>query len=588
MSKQLRPIALLLLVAVVTACTDQPVDPGVVAPDTTPAPIPMGVYAFTLTGVDGSDPDAARASRAEQVILGGVSASLSATAAGLGFEVLSSSSVTEGVRGQGGHRYVSVTYRVRNKTGAPVSNLTFVPTIQNGTIGNTPFTALLRFNGSPATTSLAPQFVPTGAVFIQGGEMLAPTPDVLQVFDESEVAAVTLPPGISSLFPYGFVVRNASDPNSRTIPVAANDNDWGGLLTFAFRYPLQPGGASDDPFSIGFQAMAVQDSEVRLTESIEEGQDTAAVRRLRERATALGATTVTVLNGSGRMSPAVSDYPGQRQLCSIRTAGAPGSAETRINAPAAYTGILLLRPGESLSSCEADFRTGTAARPATNVWFSVKANAVDRYGNLMTSAVDTVKLTSNSGPPVNIAPGGGSALASGVANLSVQYADYGMSQLQGTGRRMRGWQTIQVAGVTRNWTAGAGTTDWHTGGNWQFGAAPMYLDSVFIPAAAPLYPALAANVSVQGVTVENGATIALGAFNLTAGGDVATGTSGGITNTVGSLYLAGVAKTVQGVLPRVRVTGTYSLTGNVTARAPLRVELGRLRNERFRVRAVSY
>lgn len=578
-----------LLALSLSACTDRPdpLTPGE-EPETPPtAPKPVGVYQIEVTGlstgemssnfipIDPSGP-------------AGISASLNNAGNGIVFEQVGATALTEGARGAGGHRYVTFTYRVRNSTGAPLDNLTIMLVERAGTVPGTALSSLRRFDGAAADPAVAPLVVPTGAVSI-GSDLTtlnALYPDVIQVFTEAEIAGITPPAGVTNIFPVGFVVRNRTTNANRALPHTADANQFDGVLSLSFRLPLQASSAQD-VHSFFFQILAVTDTETRLTESIEESQDTAAVRRLRERATALGASTVTVLNGSGRMAASDPDYPGQRQICSPRTAGTAAAAITRINARGSYSRIAIIQPGQSLSSCDADFLTGTSSRPRTNVWYTVQARAMDRYGNIDSAAIDTVRLMATSGPPATMQPAS-LALASGGAVLSVMYSDYGTSTLNAVGRRNSGWKSILVAGVTRTWTAGAGTTDWHTGGNWQGGAVPMHLDSVFIPDAAPLDPALAANVSVQGVTVENGATIALGAFNLTAGGNVTTGTSGGITNTVGSLYLAGVAKTVQGVLPRVRVTGTYSLTGNVTARAPLRVELGRLRNQGFRVRASSY
>ena len=143
------------------------------------------------------------------------------------------------------------------------------------------------------------------------------------MFSEAELAAITPPAGVTNLFPYGFVVRNKNTNVNRTLPSAAADaNQYDGVLTVAYRIPLQDTKAND-VFTLTFQAVAVEDTETRLTESIEESQDTGAVRRLRDRATSLGATMVTVLDGSPVVDPAVSDYPGQRQICGTRTAGIP-------------------------------------------------------------------------------------------------------------------------------------------------------------------------------------------------------------------------------------------------------------------------
>lgn len=143
------------------------------------------------------------------------------------------------------------------------------------------------------------------------------------------------------------------------------------------------------------------------------------------------------------------------------------------------------------------------------------------------------------------------------------------------------------AGATRVWT-GAVSTAWSAGGNWSGGVAPGVQDTVVIPSAVPQYPVLIQNISISGVTVQDGATLDLGAFDLTVSGNVEAGVTGGIVSTVGRLILAGTASTVHGRLPRLRVTGTYSLTGDVTARSPVEVSKGRLTDSRWRIDALSF
>jgi hypothetical protein len=152
-----------------------------------------------------------------------------------------------------------------------------------------------------------------------------------------------------------------------------------------------------------------------------------------------------------------------------------------------------------------------------------------------------------------------------------------------------GSATLEVTGMTRVWN-GSLSTDWTNAANWDGPVVPVSADSVLIPnpAAGPHYPVLVDNRTIVGVTVANGATISLGPFDLTATGNVFTGTSGGISSSVGRLILAGSARTVQGILPRLRVPGSYSLTGNVTARAPVQVDLGRITNSSFRIQATSF
>jgi hypothetical protein len=579
-----RSSAILLLLAL-AACTDEP-ENSVTPP--TPEPDPggmevLGLYQLEVTGIGGNGGPSSAV-----LPVDGPSQAVTPVSSGLTFEQTSSSTFTEGARGQGGQRYVSFTYRVRNGTGAPLNNLTVLLTSKSSgpaTLPGTPLSAVRLFDGTNANAAIAAQIVPTGAVAM-GSDLVtmeARYPDVLQALTEAEVAAITPPAGVTSIFPVGYVVRHRTAVNNRTLPATADPNQFDGVLTVAFRLPMQAS-ATQDPFSLVFQILAVTDTETRMTESIEESQDTAAVRMIRERASSLGATTVTVLNGSTVMDPAVADYPGQRQICSPRTAGTAASPVTTIINPAAYSRVMLLRPGESRNTCDAHFRSGTPGRPATNVPFTLTALAMDRYGNLKTTAVDTLRLVQQSGPTVTLGPN--AVFVSGQVPLTMTYNDYGNSVMSAVGRRIEGWRPIEVAGVVRTWT-GAVSTSWHTNGNWSPAAVPMSLDSVVVPLAAPIDPVLAANVSVQGVTVEEGATLSLNAFDLTAGGNVFAGLTGGITNTTGRLVLAGTARTVQGRLPRLRVTGTYSLTGNVTARAPLEVAAGRLTASAFRMQAES-
>jgi hypothetical protein len=577
--------ALALLVFAVSACTDRsaPTTPGQDEPPPK-GPTPVGLYEIAVTGI-GTDNLRSSISPNGGQLPGGIHASLTNAGSGLVFEQVASASFTEGSRTGGGQRYVTFTYRVRNGTGVALNNLTVLLVSKATTISGSSVSSMTRFDGSAASAAIAPQVIPTGATILGGDlvSMQSPYPDVLQVLTEAEVAAITPPADVTSIFPVGYMVRSKSTDANRALPVPTDPNQFDGLLTVSFRMPLQSS-ASQDVFSIVFQILAVTDTETRMTESIEESQDTAAVRRLRDRATALGATTVTVLNGSPVMDPAVPDYPGMRQICSPRTAGTAASPTNTMVSPAAYSKLTILTPGETVNSCSAYFRGGTASRPATNVPFTVTVKAMDRYGNVKTAQADTVHLL-ELGPPATM--GAAAALASGSANQVVTYTDYGSSTLTAAGRRLTGTQAITVAGVTRTWTAGAGTTNWFTNTNWSPAAVPMALDSVLIPVAAPLDPSLTANVQIGGVTVEDGAIIALNAFDMNASANVTAGLTGGITNTSGRLFLSGVARTVQGKVPTLRVTGTYSLTGNVNARAAIQVDAGRLTVSALRLQADS-
>ncbi|WP_420127368.1 leishmanolysin-related zinc metalloendopeptidase [Longimicrobium sp.] len=488
-----RSLRLFPLLAVLAACADDPT--GAPPPEPAPPAKVLGVYEITLTGL-GTDDIQSTAGPAQLRSADGPSFTLTPYNSGIALDLVSSSSFTEGVRGQGGHRYINVTYRVRNSTGATRNNLTFIPNISSSTIPGTPFTSLVLFNGTAADPSVAAQMVPTGAAALGGGTAMRATDvDVLQVFDESELTSVPLPAGVTGLMPYGFVVRAVNSTTNRTIPNAATANDYGGLVTLAFRYPLTAS-ANADPYSTAFQILVVEDSETRMTESIEEGQDSSAVRRIRERAASLGATTVTVLPGSTAAASDVPDYPGQRQLCSVRTSGTAASPTRYITSAAAYTHINMLRPGESTSACGARFRSGTPSVATPGSPYSVTLAAMDRYGNVRT-VVDSIQIERVAGPTATL--GARAALVSGLATVQLNYAGLGSSSLRAVGRRVQTDHTVEV---------GAPTVALHLGTR----------QAALAGAAAPTRPAVVVRDGAGNVLP--GRTVT---FRVTAGGGTVTG-----------------------------------------------------------------
>lgn len=583
----LRAFTAVALLAALSACADQPTEPST-SPEPRPAPIPLGLLEVTLTGLNGAE-GSIMASKAAPV--GGPDLAMNPVNSGIDIELVSSSTFTEGTRTTGGVRYVSYTYRVRNTTGGAINNVTLIPASTAGTVAGTPFTQVLLFNGNNASAALAQSIVPTGSVYLgPDTRMRSKQPDVLQVFLEAEIAAITPAPEVTGLYPYGFVTSNPSSAVNRILPNAANANDWGGLVTFAFRYPLQPT-AEADPFTVRFYLQAVQDTEVRMTESVEERQDTSGVRRARERATALGATTVTVLNGSPAASPFVTDYPGQRQICAVRTAGTSGAPLNSMTAAGYYTELAIYRPGESFGSCSANYTTGTALPANYGMAYNVTVRAMDRYGNVRSTPADTVTLTSTDGTAVMPAP---FALVAGARTVTTTQTTYGFATLTGIGRRIRGSVTMSTNGMTRTWD-GDIDTNWFTNGDWVENMHPGVQDSVIIPGDRPNYPLLIQNTTIRGVTMTPGGgvqpTINLSSFDFTVNGDVALGTTGTFTGT-GRLILGGSSNTVGGGISnfdvrnmRVVDSGRYSASSNLNVTGGrIVVQGGRLRSTGFRIR----
>jgi hypothetical protein len=254
-----------------------------------------------------------------------------------------------------------------------------------------------------------------------------------------------------------------------------------------------------------------------------------------------------------------------------------------------------------------------AAVPYENGYIDVVGNPNIREGNLRT-------LTAVVRSPVGNVDSAATAIAWNVSPADQLMANYvtetgdqavvhgyrfGSPVMNVTANRVNysgatvpvsGSLTLNVLPIRRTWM-GATDNQWETGSNWlPDSIAPVPQDTAVVPdtTSSVNFPNLTANESVAGLEVldltPGGVvpTVSLGAFNLTASGDVLTTNSGAVTNTSGVLELGGTGRVVAGTLPFVRVTGTYSLIGNVTLRAPLRVDLGRLTSTGFRVQATSF
>ena len=174
------------------------------------------------------------------------------------------------------------------------------------------------------------------------------------------------------------------------------------------------------------------------------------------------------------------------------------------------------------------------------------------------------------------------------AGGTVTAVRYATCSITATSGAMPGSLVFDVSGTTRTWT-GATSTDWNVATNWGGGFVPAVADSVSIP-AVPTLPALTSAVTINGVTVADGASISLGALDLTANANVATGSAtGGILSTTGRLLLAGGVgpSTVHGRIPTFLVTGLYTLDGDVTAVAAGQVNLGRLLSPNYNLKVVA-
>lgn len=211
-------------------------------------------------------------------------------------EVVSTGSFTVGQRGAGGARYVSVTFRVRNASSAGTpfgtarQNLTLLGASTSGTIAQTPYSQLLRFDGTAADPAVAATILPTpGMTYDRTTDAPVPLAGAqdLQVFTEGEVAALGNVAGTTRVFPFGFVVRNRTQTSSRALAANPAAGQYDGVVTLALKFPLQADAAAD-PFSVMVTFAVVDDPVTRVTQSTEEQAVGGSVQA---RAAALGAGT---------------------------------------------------------------------------------------------------------------------------------------------------------------------------------------------------------------------------------------------------------------------------------------------------------
>jgi hypothetical protein len=208
----------------------------------------------------------------------------------------------------------------------------------------------------------------------------------------------------------------------------------------------------------------------------------------------------------------------------------------------------------------------------------------DQFGRVIPGAVITWSSANPTLATVNAADG----TVTGALPGTVDIVASSTNDVLGTpGATQTGAGTFHITGTSLTWTGALLTTDWNAPGNWDRGVSPVAEDSATIPVVATTYPVLAANQSIGSITVADAAQLDLSAFDLTVSQDAISGVSGGIVGSTGRIVLTGIAKSTEGRMPRMRVNGTYNMTGNINAIAPFRVEGGRMRNTSFRLRVIS-
>ena len=87
---------------------------------------------------------------------------------------------------------------------------------------------------------------------------------------------------------------------------------------------------------------------------------------------------------------------------------------------------------------------------------------------------------------------------------------------------------VTIGAVTAQTWNGSVSTDWNTAGNWT-GGVPVAAGNVTIPGAAPRYPLLASNVTINSIDMQAGSQLDVNGFSLTL-----SGAAGGNNNFTGA------------------------------------------------------
>jgi hypothetical protein len=385
-------------------CNDAPTSasPGTTASPTAGLPEPpdrpgrgRGAYRLTVTAVGSAVQSAAIAAD------GGAAAAaapgdrgLTARPSALQFQFVATGSYTYGSRGgAGAYRYVYTVYRVRNVTGAALTNLSLLAAATSASLGGTAMSGVALAGGAAPDAAtgatLARSMLPAGAsALTRNGQPTASRPDVLQVIPEADVAALALPSGYSPL-PYAFNVLDTA--TSGRVVGASAAGSYPGLILFAFRLPLQAT-ASQDVFTFTYNFFAVTDAETRVTQSLEE-TDPASAAAVAARASSIGATAIHVPRGSS-----IAGLSGARVFCGVRTAGAQSS-------PAAFLGAVCANEIAGLAGVPASLSLSPGATRQISAAVAPSPGSAPPTGVAYASANPGVATVSATGLVIAVSPG---------------------------------------------------------------------------------------------------------------------------------------------------------------------------------------
>ncbi|UQN08678.1 hypothetical protein [Deinococcus sp. QL22] len=294
-----------------TAPTPAPLPEPVPGPTRPAGPRSLGLVEITFVGVGTAQPQSV-AVRALPPGLEGQA--LTDRTAGLQMKpaVNGSFDVPTPVGLGRGTRHLWATFNIRNAQldGTPYStaqqNITLLAVAGGAASGHPTYSGtavrdMKRFDGSPLAdpAALAQSVMPLHGRSLQGSKVVINASQMdFQILPETEVADLqtTLTHPDLNLLPYGFVVQCVTNcvAGSRTLSANPAPDQYDGQVTVALRFP-KPVENREEPYTFSMLFEVVLDSETRVTQSLDEQQDNAAVTT---RALALGASQVVTFGDS--------------------------------------------------------------------------------------------------------------------------------------------------------------------------------------------------------------------------------------------------------------------------------------------------
>lgn len=334
--KHVRRFTILSILMLLSACTsyNKPV---------TPTPSPQNALGIMEIVFDGVGTEGMRSHAVFQPYAGVDSQSINMTTLAKGIQLSFASNGyfdTNGIKNDDGcvhkhgTRYLYVSFLARNAEhdrdedpknntaySNPNDNITFVAVDANAERnGHNAVGSLTDFAGNPLAngTYIANCMKPTHRMIHTPHKGLQIIDDLsaFQAFAPDELPEAASLAGVSTIFPYGFVVSAVN--GGRRLAANPQPDQFDGMVTFAVRHPLAEN-ADDNPYRFSLTFEVFVSKHARVTQSIEEKDTNNVINRAQALITQnVDNVDIVLLGDSSTAVP--STIPSQR-LCQVRVSG---------------------------------------------------------------------------------------------------------------------------------------------------------------------------------------------------------------------------------------------------------------------------